>query len=498
MARLSSEAKVGLFVIIGILILVFMSLRVGGIRFMRAEGYELYVRFDSAAGLDKDVSVQVAGVEVGRVRDITLEDYKAKVVLMIRKDVKIGTDFVAVLTTHGVLGERYIDLIPGSPNAPLLEPGGEIKRTKAYTDIEKFITIMSDVASDIKDVSMSFASVFGGAEGEATIKEIVVNIQDLTDRINRMVAANDEKFGRTMDNFERFSQLLREEGPEIAGGLRNITDNLNQVIAENRDTLKGSINNFETASLKLEKTMDAVNRLVGNVEPKIEESISSIKSIAEKIDRGEGTIAKLLNDPTTHKNINTALSGVNDYLGRIKKFKVFLGYRGEYLADAEDTKSYFSLRLQPKADKYYLVEVVDDPRGSRSIETKDVTQGGTTTTTKEVKTLDEFKFSVQVAKRFGDLTLRGGILESTGGVGADFYLWDDNIKFTFEAFDFDEERNPHYKAGLTYNLNRYFFITGGYDDFASKIDLDSYYLGAGFQFEDEDIKYLLGSIPVPR
>jgi phospholipid/cholesterol/gamma-HCH transport system substrate-binding protein len=498
MLRLTPEAKVGLFVILGIIILVFMSLKVGGIRLGRAEGYELYVKFDSAAGLDKDVSVQVAGVEVGRVKDITLEDNKAKVVIMMNKGVKIGSDFVAVLTTQGVLGERYIELIPGSPNAPIIEPGGEITRTKTYTDIEKFITIMSDVSSDIKEVSRSFASVFGGVEGEATLKDIVVNIRGLTDRINKVLAANDEKIGRTMDNFERFSQLLREEGPKIAGGLRDITDNLNQVIAENRGALKESIGNFETASLKLEETMDAVNRLVRNVEPKIDESISSIKSIAEKIDKGEGTIAKLLNDPTTHKNINEALSGINDYIGRMKTFKVFLGYRGEYLGNADDTKSYFSLRLQPKPDRYYLVEVVDDPRGSRSVETKDVTEGGTTTTTKEVKTADEFKFSAQIAKRFGDLTLRGGILESTGGVGMDYYLWDDNIKFSFEAFDFDEERNPHLKVGLTYNLNKYFFITGGYDDFVSKIDLETYFLGAGFQFEDEDIKYLLGSIPIPR
>ncbi|MFQ5585857.1 MAG: MlaD family protein, partial [Thermodesulfobacteriota bacterium] len=90
MIKLTSEAKVGLFVILGMLLLVYMSLKVGGFRFGRSEGYEISVRFETAAGLDKDSSVRVAGVEVGRVKSITLDGNKAKVVLMINKDVRIG------------------------------------------------------------------------------------------------------------------------------------------------------------------------------------------------------------------------------------------------------------------------------------------------------------------------------------------------------------------------------------------------------------------------
>ncbi|MBI3755985.1 MAG: MCE family protein, partial [Deltaproteobacteria bacterium] len=184
---------------------------------------------------------------------------------------------------------------------------------------------------------------------------------------------------------------------------------------------------------------------------------------------------------------------INSYLGKVESFKTFVGYRGEYLFDASDTKSYISLKLQPKTDKYYLVEIVDDPRGKRRTETTETTVGGTTTATKEVKTSDSLKFSLQVAKRFKDLTLRGGIIESTGGAGMDYYMFKDRLRFTFEAFDFDKKRNPHLKAGLTFDLNKYFFITGGYDDFVSKLKLASPYVGIGLHFEDEDIKYILSS-----
>ncbi|MCP3676073.1 MAG: MCE family protein [Deltaproteobacteria bacterium] len=498
MIKLTSEAKVGLFVILGILLLVYMSLKIGGVRIGKSDGYELFVRFDSVAGLDKDSSVRVAGVEIGRVKQITLDGNKAKLTLMVKKDTRIGADFVAVLTTQGVLGERYLELIPGSPNAPLIEPGGTITRTQQYIDLEKFITILGDAAADIKEVSSSLAGVFGGVAGERNLRDIVVNLGELTRRMNRIVAANEERIGRTLGNFEIFSRLLKDDGPGIVDGLRNITDEFNSFIAENRDSLQGSIRSFEQASLKLEETMDTVNKMVMNVEPKIDESFSRVTSIADKIDRGEGTLGKLVNDPETHDNFNKALTGINSTIGRIESFKTFLSYRAEYLTDVEETKSYFSLKLQPKADRYYLIEVIDDPTGARSVETKVTTTGGTTTTVNEVTITDDFKFSAQVARRFGGLTLRGGLLESTGGVGMDYHLWDDKIRFTFDAFDFDQTRNPHLKAGLSYSFAKFFFLSGGYDDFVSKVDLESYYVGGGFTLEDDDIKYILGSVPIPQ
>ena len=129
--------------------------------------------------------------------------------------------------------------------------------------------------------------------------------------------------------------------------------------------------------------------------------------------------------------------------------------------------------------------------------TTETTTGGITTTTKEVITEDQIKFSAQIAKRFHDATLRGGIIESTGGFGVDYYLFNDRLKLTLEAFDFDKKRNPRVKTAATYNINKYFFVTGGYDDVISKVGGESLFIGAGFHFEDEDIKYLLTSAPIP-
>lgn len=502
---MSPEAKVGLFVLIGIVLLVYMSLKLGGIKFGKAEGYSLFVDFNSAAGLDKGASVRVAGVEVGRVKDITLKDSKARLALQINPDVKIGKDFTAVLTTKGLLGEKYLELVPGSPTAPPLKEGEEITRTTSYADMDKLITILSDVSGDVKEVTESLSKVLGGPEGEQTMRNIVKNIEEITFRVNSMVDKNDEQLASVLRNLDEFTALLKNEGPgitsEIRTAARNLndalvktSDNLNGLIDENRGNLKEGVENLKMASLKLEEAMDTLNKVTKEVGPGITETMNSVGSIAKKIDKGEGTVGRLINEDTLHANINKTVTGINKYIERTENFRTYLGYRGEYLFDAGETKSYFSLKIQPKADKYYLLEIVDDPRGKQITETKDVTVGGVTSTTKEVRTKDELKFSAQIAKRFKDVTIRGGVIESTGGAGLDYYLFDDSLKLTLEAFDFNKDTNSHLKAAGTYYFSKYFFLTAGYDDFLSK-ENRSVFMGIGLQFDDEDIKYLLSSAP---
>lgn len=510
--KLSAEAKVGLFVLGGILILVYMSLRIGGIRFGREEGYTLYVSFASASGLDKDAAVRVAGVEIGKVRVIELRGNRAYLTLHIRPDIKLGKDFTAVLTTKGLLGEKYLELIPGSPNAPPLKEGEEITRTISYADMDKLMTILSDVAVDIKKVTETISHVFGGPEGEASLKNIIKNIEDISFRVNRLVAVNDEKLGRIMTNIDEFTGVLKNDGPQISadlkGAIRNMNEafaktsaNLNQLIDENRGDLKEGVGNLKVAAVKLQEAMDNINKLTKDVGPQVKETMDSLGSITKKIDKGEGTLGKLINDPGIHDSLNRTIKGVNNYLDRAESIKTYIGYRAEFLSDEKTTKSYFSLKVQPRADKYYLLEIVDDPRGKLRKEQHTVTTAsGTTTTMDDVRT-NTIKFSAQVAKRFKNAVVRGGIIESTGGAGIDYYLFSDRARLSLEAFDFNQKTsfgaksNPHLKAGAQISLNKYFFLVGGYDDFINRQGRKSGYFGIGFQFDDEDLKYLLSSAP---
>ena len=149
--RLSAEARVGLVVLLGILILTYMTFTVGGYRFGRAAGYRVYAVFDTVAGLDMKSSVKVAGVEVGKVEAITLLDSKAKVTLRIKPDVKLRKGSQALVRATGLLGEKFVELVPGTEDGYLQE-GGTLAPSERAADLDQLISQFSGIASDIKTV----------------------------------------------------------------------------------------------------------------------------------------------------------------------------------------------------------------------------------------------------------------------------------------------------------------------------------------------------------
>ncbi|MCG2831062.1 MAG: MCE family protein, partial [Desulfobacteraceae bacterium] len=412
MSNLSIEAKVGVFVVIGMIILGYMSMRLGKLGFKMDKGYEVKVYFDSASGLEEDVSVEIAGVEVGRVSKVLLEDGKALVILRIDSNVKLRKDVKASIGTRGILGDKYVVLVQGSSAAPLIEPGGRIVSTTTATDLDSLMNVLGEVAKNISTLTRSFANVMGGEKGEASLRSIVDSMQAVAETLNRTVQENNEELVKIIANLSEFSATINEISSKINKG-------------------EGSIG-------KLINEEDTVEKLNG--------TLASLKEITEKINRGEGSIGKLLNDEETVETLNSTLTSINDYMQKQESFRTYLDYRGEYLFDSNDVKSYLSLRIQPREDKYYLLQVVDDPGGVESVTDITTTTNGVTTTEHiEKKEKNEIKFSAQIAKRYYDLGLRGGIFESTGGFAFDYYLLKDRLTLSMEAFDFDSDSNAHLK-----------------------------------------------------
>ena len=104
------------------------------------------------------------------------------------------------------------------------------------------------------------------------------------------------------------------------------------------------------------------------------------------------------------------------------------------------------------------------------------------------------KINAQIAKRYYDFTVRAGIIESTGGAGADYYLFKDKAKLSLEAWDFNRSSTPHLKASASYDFFKHLFLVAGGDDLSSK-ERRSFFAGGGIKFEDEDLKYLITSVP---
>jgi len=570
MKRMSPEAKVGLLVLAGLLLLVYMSFKVGKLGFGADGGYTASLELDNAVGLAKEGEVLVAGIPVGRVEEIRLKNGRAQLLLRIRDDVVLPADSTGSVRTHGVLGEKYVEIQPGN-SSKALEDGADLAPGAPPGDLDRLVTNLNDVAADIKRVTERLANVLGTPEGEENLRELLTGLRDTAVSLREVVAENREALRGTLENFEgvsgdlrdlvagnranideslastrEFTRALADHTPTIARNLETLTADLSGVVAENREDLRAGVANLRRASAQLSETLAAVDSLVAAVNStegtlgrlihedslhqdlqatlgdlrgvmgrlergegtlgklltddaayaELTQSLGNLRNISEKIDRGQGTLGKLVNEESVHSNLNQTLEGISDFVAGANRFQFELGYSGEYLGKLGEAKNTFGLELRPRQDRFYYVALVDDPRGDRETEITDTTvtdETGTHVVTEEqTVTRDRFKFSAQVGKRFSFLTLRGGILESSGGVAADVDLFTDRLRLTFEAFDFArEEGPPHLKFAARWTLLRNLFITAGFDDFIDDQGRADYFVGGGLRFLDDDLKYLL-------
>jgi phospholipid/cholesterol/gamma-HCH transport system substrate-binding protein len=130
---------VGLFLVVGIVALGYLSVKLGRVSFLGASGYTLTVDFPSVGGLKTGSTVEIAGVEIGRVEDISLADYQARVSLRLHDEVKLQEDSIASIKTKGLIGEKYVRVSPGGSDK-IIPPNGRIREVEAPVDFEELLS----------------------------------------------------------------------------------------------------------------------------------------------------------------------------------------------------------------------------------------------------------------------------------------------------------------------------------------------------------------------
>lgn len=439
--------KVGIFAVIIIVILAYATVKVSDRTVTSAGGYDLSVTLPNVTGLKMKAPIELAGVPVGVIKKIELlENNRARVTFLIDNKVKLPLDSKAVLRTRGFLGETYVELIPGSPDAGYLKEGDNIKSTAHTGDMNTLVSQLNLIADDLKKITGSLAEIEAG-EAKAPINRIIENLDQFTLAMRDLTVNNQENINRLAENMAVVATELR--------------------------------------SLVVQGRKD------------VEESLAALASITGKIDRGEGTVGRLINDEETVDKLNEVADNLNETLGGFKKMQLELGYHGEYLGASRDFKHYVHFGLKPTPDKAFLLDVIADPspRATHVERTTQVTVGGSTSTvTTQTAEVDrnKLKISAQLAKEFYDFRIRAGIIESSGGVGMDYNRGPMGLHF--EAFDFSTRfgEKPHLKAMADVALTRNFYLLGGADDFINPNQSVDWFVGAGLRFVDDDFKKLIG------
>ncbi len=363
MAKLSAEAKVGLLVIVGSAVLLYMTFAVGKFQFGEKKGYVLQATFDSVAGIDVKASVRMAGVKIGTVEKVGLDDSRARVTMRIDPEVHILRSSEAMIKTMGLLGEKYVEFVPlregrypqAAPGeSAYYQPGERVQVTVSPSDVDKLINQLSAISDDIKQITGSLRQVIGTEQGTRSMQDILNDLR------------------QTTANIKDFSRTLNIDGSEVVMRLNELVASLNGVVNENRDNLRVTMENVKDASKNAEL------------------ALASIEDTTKKIDRGEGTIGKLVNNDSMYNSIDSAAKGLSDYVSRIEKMKTIVGFRTEYLFP--ESQSYATLELKPRPDTYYILEVTSDPFGKFTRTETTSSPPGSTIVTDTYE--DKFKFSL--------------------------------------------------------------------------------------------------------
>jgi phospholipid/cholesterol/gamma-HCH transport system substrate-binding protein len=142
MKKYAMETAVGIFMVIGLFCVGYMTVKLGNVGFLGDDSYSLLARFTSVSGLRTGSPIQMLGIKIGRVNRLTMdqENQMAVVEFRINKGIMIYDDAIASIKTEGLIGDRYVSIDPGGSTDELLQPGGTITETESPTDIQELIS----------------------------------------------------------------------------------------------------------------------------------------------------------------------------------------------------------------------------------------------------------------------------------------------------------------------------------------------------------------------
>ncbi len=139
MEKAKLELAVGVFVLIGIVCLGYLTVKLGKLEIIGGNLYHVDAEFNSVSGLRAGAAIEIAGVEVGRVKAIRLKEDRAIATFAVNDGIKLYDDTIATIKTRGIIGEKFVSLSPGG-GGELLKPGAKIRDTESGLDLEELVS----------------------------------------------------------------------------------------------------------------------------------------------------------------------------------------------------------------------------------------------------------------------------------------------------------------------------------------------------------------------
>jgi len=535
---LGAGAKVGITALIiaalGWFAFKFVSKGIKG-----EEGYDVWALFHDATGLVDKSRVQVAGLTIGEITSRRLQGSYARVDIKVKPDTELWSNAVIYKKTASLLGEFYLEIDPGTPESP--DPLTR-QPVKNYLLKDCFEKTHKENCNQITNVVEAITTTDVLAQINETLpvlRDILKDIQSLTSgplrdialEVKGGIAKNAEAAERLLNHIDQIAVDVKgiTSGPankDLRDSMRNIreiTESIRKLVGVGEGQVNSTGDKIKTELDKLSVTLDKFNR-----------SLDDVSEVTSKVAKGEGTVGRLLKDETIADNVTDITEDASTFIRSITRLQTIVGIREEahFLLSGDDHfyKTYLTLALQPRPDKAYIIEVVDDPRGSRSYQhTLTATQAGsgaavltntdTWTRTSSLRVSFMFAKRIQVGRALG-LTGRIGLKESTGGLGGDVDLtlnengfWFPKFMLSLDLFDFLAENWPRLKVMAALEVFKHAWLVAGLDDLLNGTQAPipgpnitcgaagtpaswceggrTFFFGAQLTFNDEDLRALL-------
>lgn len=451
--------KVGLLTLAAMVSVVVMSLKITQNQSGFGNHVEYQTTLKDASGIFEKTPIKVAGINAGRIKRIELEGSEALITFEILEKIKVTPSAKLRIKSVGLLGDKFIDMDLGDRKGERL-PVGSIIMTESGDGLDNLAKDAGDVLREVKEIASTIKESLRDNEGRNVIKEIVSNINEMTSSLKRITTGNEDKINKIIDDIEAVSAQMAHE-----------TDRFQ------KDTLMSDL------------------AKIGPILDKVDSAVSDLKIIVEDVKDGKGTVGKLLRDDAVVDQVSQTLSSVNRLVNRINNIEADIGLStGANTRTGSDTR--FDLDIYPAPERFFRIGIVTNefgPQTESETETISSTNGGpeTTTETRKINKSD-IKFNFQIGRRIQRFGLRAGLIESTGGVGIDYFFPDFGIRTGLELFDYQKEAGPNVRLMTELKIWNVLFARVAGEDLISKDDKQSATISLGLRFSDQDLAALIG------
>lgn len=463
------EAKIGLFVVMALAALLVLSTQVTSLGKWGQSGYPIQAYVDDASGVEKHTHVLMNGVTIGEVQEITIEGKRVRLSLLINDGVEIPDDSGVIVAQESLLGSKVLNILVGDASS-MLKKGGVIVQSKRYASFDQTSDSVNAAAKEMELLLRDFRETLDDEHRKA-IQEAIVAFRDVGVNLNGVIGDNRDNLHAAIANFKEMSAGFTQTADTVNKDLPEIMNRINSLTTR-LDNVSGSLeHNLPVAIDKFVQVEDNVSAILTENRTGLKATISSAESFFKSGEEAFGKVDTMLSSFTTSE-LQVAMH--TDYMMRDQYGKVYLGVN--YL---------------PNPTTYYMFDLVS---------TDDYSKYSTTPPGKHIK--GETYYSLQYGKRFDDLLLRFGAIESTGGVGVDYFMNHDRLKFSCEMFDFNAVNDVrgdrvHMKAQVRYQMLKHLELYGGWDNFMNP-GAQNLFLGLGLRFIDNDLKYTFGAASMAR